>query len=70
MKWLVYNAQPGDSLVFQYAGHGDQIPDEDKDEDDGLDEVILPMDHKTAGVIVDDVRPSVTQASGILIRHI
>ncbi|KAF8839756.1 hypothetical protein BDN67DRAFT_904957 [Paxillus ammoniavirescens] len=54
MRWLVKDARPHDSLFFHYSGHGGQIPDKDGDEPDGLDEVIYPVDYKTAGVIVDD----------------
>lgn len=54
MQWLVRDAQPNDSLFFHYSGHGGQTPDLDGDEDDGNDEVIYPLDHKTAGFIVDD----------------
>ncbi|KAH6598426.1 hypothetical protein BASA61_002857 [Batrachochytrium salamandrivorans] len=53
-NWLVAGTQPGDSLVFQYSGHGGQISDLDGDESDGLDELIFPLDHKDAGVIIDD----------------
>jgi hypothetical protein len=56
-QWLVHDAQPGDSLFFHYSGHGEQVPDKkiiDGDEVDGLDEVILPLDFKTKGYIVDD----------------
>jgi len=53
-RWLVEGAQPGDSLFFGYSGHGGQTPDEDGDEDDGLDETILPVDYETAGQIIDD----------------
>jgi metacaspase-1 len=56
MKWLVKDAQPGDSFFLHYSGHGAQTEDTDGDEEDGLDETILPMDFKTAGHIVDDVR--------------
>ena len=35
-------------------GHGGQTPDLDGDEDDGYDEVIYPVDFRTAGHIVDD----------------
>ncbi len=38
------------------SGHGGQIKDKDGDEVDGYDEVIFPVDYKTAGCIVDDVR--------------
>ncbi|TFK99567.1 caspase domain-containing protein [Pterulicium gracile] len=54
MQWLVQGAQPNDSLFFHYSGHGGQTKDLDGDEDDGYDEVIYPVDHKTAGHIVDD----------------
>lgn len=36
------------------AGHGGQTKDLDGDEDDGYDEVIYPVDFRTAGHIVDD----------------
>lgn len=35
-------------------GHGGQTQDHDGDEDDGYDEVIYPVDFRTAGHIVDD----------------
>ncbi|MBX3148942.1 caspase family protein [Candidatus Obscuribacterales bacterium] len=33
-------------VVFSYAGHGDQVTDENGDEEDGLDETIVPADVK------------------------
>nr|ODN93748.1 metacaspase-1 [Cryptococcus depauperatus CBS 7855] len=54
MQWLVSGAQPNDSLFFHYSGHGGQTKDLDGDEDDGYDEVVYPLDFKTAGHIVDD----------------
>ena len=36
------------------VGHGGQTKDLDGDEDDGYDEVIYPVDFRTAGHIVDD----------------
>jgi hypothetical protein len=54
MHWLVKDAQPNDSLFFHYSGHGGQTKDLDGDEDDGHDEVIYPVDFRTAGHIVDD----------------
>ncbi|KAI9455873.1 caspase domain-containing protein [Boletus coccyginus] len=53
-KWLVKDARPHDSLFFHYSGHGGQIPDTNGDETSGFDEVIYPVDYKTAGIIVDD----------------
>ncbi|WEW55406.1 Ca(2+)-dependent cysteine protease [Emydomyces testavorans] len=54
MHWLVKDARPNDSLFFHYSGHGGQTPDLDGDEDDGYDEVIYPVDFRSAGHIVDD----------------
>ncbi|KAH3906490.1 hypothetical protein HBH56_204630 [Parastagonospora nodorum] len=54
MHWLVKDARPNDSLFFHYSGHGGQTKDLDGDEDDGNDEVIYPVDFRTAGHIVDD----------------
>jgi len=54
MQWLVRDAQPNDSLWFHYSGHGGQSKDRDGDEDDGYDETIYPVDHETAGHLVDD----------------
>ncbi|RKP10957.1 peptidase C14, caspase domain-containing protein [Thamnocephalis sphaerospora] len=54
MKWLVQDAQPGDSLFLHYSGHGATAEDMDGDEKDGQDETIVPLDYQTAGMIVDD----------------
>ena len=54
MHWLIKDAQPNDSLFFHYSGHGGQTKDLDGDEEDGYDEVIYPVDFRTAGHIVDD----------------
>eukprot|EP00188_Purpureofilum_apyrenoidigerum_P002997 Plantae.Rhodophyta-Purpureofilum_apyrenoidigerum.ctg30431.p1 GENE.Plantae.Rhodophyta-Purpureofilum_apyrenoidigerum.ctg30431~~Plantae.Rhodophyta-Purpureofilum_apyrenoidigerum.ctg30431.p1 ORF type:complete len:406 (-),score=53.69 Plantae.Rhodophyta-Purpureofilum_apyrenoidigerum.ctg30431:559-1776(-) len=45
-------AQPGDTLVFHFSGHGTQVPsDNDDDEADRKDEAICPTD---MNLIVDD----------------
>ncbi|XP_023635687.1 metacaspase-2 isoform X2 [Capsella rubella] len=54
MHWLVLSCKPGDSLVFHFSGHGNNQTDYNDDEIDGFDETLLPMDHRTSGVIVDD----------------
>ncbi|KAM5501342.1 Ca(2+)-dependent cysteine protease [Microsporum canis] len=54
MHWLVKDARANDSLFFHYSGHGGQTADLDGDEEDGNDEVIYPVDFRTAGHIVDD----------------
>lgn len=45
----VFDALPGrvgsgDQVVIYMSGHGTQIPDDNGDEDDGLDEAFLPVD--------------------------
>lgn len=54
MQWLIEGARADDALFLHYSGHGGQTEDLDGDEDDGYDEVIYPLDYKTAGHIVDD----------------
>ncbi|KAH9836349.1 caspase domain-containing protein [Rhodofomes roseus] len=44
MRALLREAQTGDHFVFHFSGHGDQIPNENGTEEDGLDEIILPVD--------------------------
>ncbi|OCH94003.1 hypothetical protein OBBRIDRAFT_885092 [Obba rivulosa] len=46
MKNLVKDAQPGDQFVLFYTGHAGQIECRSLSEDDGLNEVILPVDHR------------------------
>ncbi|KAI0777463.1 caspase domain-containing protein [Trametes elegans] len=58
MRWLVHDAKPYDSFFFHFSGHGGQVEDTDGDEIDGYDDVILPVDYKSAGYIRDDVMHS------------
>jgi len=51
---LARGARPGDKLFFHFSGHGSQVVDTSGDEDDGLDETILPVDYNSAGQIIDD----------------
>jgi hypothetical protein len=54
VKSLVNNCLQGDTLFWYYSGHGSVIRDTNGDETNGQDEVIIPIDYKTAGVITDD----------------
>ncbi|XVE93149.1 hypothetical protein REPUB_Repub01dG0165200 [Reevesia pubescens] len=54
LKWLVKDCKSGDSLVFYYSGHGLRQPDFDRDERDGFDETICPVDFLKEGMIVDN----------------
>ena len=42
---------PGDTLFFHFSGHGTQIPTDNPQETDGMDEAIVPTD---MNVILDD----------------
>jgi uncharacterized caspase-like protein len=53
-RWLRANAQAGDSLIFHYSGHGGSVKDTDGDEEDGMDETLIPVDYTKSGHIVDD----------------
>jgi len=44
LEMLVYGAKAGDRLVFQYSGHGSQVPDTSGDESDKRDEILCPVD--------------------------
>eukprot|EP01060_Flectonema_neradi_P039568 TRINITY_DN875_c0_g2_i1.p1 TRINITY_DN875_c0_g2~~TRINITY_DN875_c0_g2_i1.p1 ORF type:complete len:356 (+),score=74.18 TRINITY_DN875_c0_g2_i1:51-1118(+) len=54
IRWLVEDAQPGDVLFFHYSGHGGQQRDTSGDEEDGMDETLIPEDYNSSGVITDD----------------
>ena len=41
---LLLRAGPGDTVVFHYSGHGQQITDDNHDELDGYDEALVPYD--------------------------
>lgn len=58
LKALVENSRAGDTLVFQYAGHGTQLDDLDGDEASGdtpgQDEAICPVDFADGQFLIDD----------------
>lgn len=57
ISWLTAGAKAGDSLWFSYSGHGSQLSERSqrvRDEKDGLDETIVPLDYSSAGQILDD----------------
>lgn len=62
LHWLAQGAQPGDSLMFHFSGHGGQQPDPEGMEEDGMNETILPVDFQQAGMITDD------EISNIIVR--
>ena len=68
-KWLLSKSSASDfeksyiplasnekgNYFFHYSGHGSQVYDNNRDENDGRDETICPIDYLTAGMITDDV---------------
>jgi len=64
MRWLVQGAQPGDVLFFHYSGHGAQKEDPHGYEEDGMNETILPVDFKAAGMMTDD------EMGEIMVKHL
>lgn len=58
---LVDGARRGDELVFQYSGHGAQVPDLDGDEEDPFDEVFVPIDYGQGQMLIDDDVRAITR---------
>lgn len=54
LERLVSGGRPGDILVFQYSGHGTQMPDDDGDEVDAFDEAFVPIDYGQGRFLLDD----------------
>ena len=61
--WLIKGVGPEDRVLFYFSGHGSQIPDDSRDENDAFDEVLLLYDAAIeqegrtptlTGVLVDD----------------
>ena len=52
---LISGSRAGDVIAIQYSGHGTQVTDFGTDESDGLDEALVPYDHRDNGYLDDDV---------------
>lgn len=52
-KALSEDSQPGDVVFVQFSGHGSRILCEPTDQAGSYDEVIVPCDYKSAGLIRD-----------------
>lgn len=51
---IVNASEPGDVVYLHYSGHGGKVRDDDKDEQDGYDETLIPVDFQTKGMLRDD----------------
>lgn len=57
IRWLIGNSPTATqpiTLVMQYSGHGTYVPDLNRDENDGRDEAICPLDFESSDFIIDD----------------
>ena len=65
LEQLVKTSRRGDSIVWQYAGHGTQVPDVNGDEADGdspgQDEAICPIDLQAGRMVTDDEIGAIVQ---------
>ncbi|AFY31633.1 caspase family protein [Calothrix sp. PCC 7507] len=54
---LINQAKPGDTVVFHFSGHGSQVVDPDKDNRDGLNSTLVPIDsgYNASGGVVQDI---------------
>ena len=53
LNWV--NSGDYEEIFIHYSGHGSHIVDRDGDEDDGYDEVLIPLDYDKHGIITDDL---------------
>jgi hypothetical protein len=51
---LIAQSSSLEELWIHYSGHGSQLPDFNKDEAIGYDSILVPIDYRTKGFIVDD----------------
>lgn len=56
---IVKGSNKGDQIWIHYSGHGHNIRDTNGDEEDGRDEVIVPLDYEKKGFITDDTIKSI-----------
>lgn len=54
LRDLTSGATAEDHLFVHYSGHGTQVRDYNRDEQDGKDEAWMPVDFTRAGLITDD----------------
>ena len=58
LKWIAEQCHRRPTLtqvVIYYSGHGTQTPDKNGDEEDGMDECLVPSDFMEQGLIIDDM---------------
>ena len=68
--WLVEGTTPGDVAVFYFSGHGAVVPDDNGDEDDGLDEALGPHDLAPLASTVGEARVILDDELGRLVAQL
>ncbi len=63
LKSIIAQSASLKEIWIHYSGHGSQIDDFNGDESDRLDEIIVPSDYSTAGVVTDDMILSIIKQS-------
>ena len=59
VRWLATGASAESNLWISYSGHGINVVDRNGDEQDHMDEALVPLDYQSRGLIVDDWMNSV-----------
>jgi len=54
LEGMIAASSKGDVIVFQYSGHGTELPDLNGDEKGGPDQALVPWDYKTGDFLLDD----------------
>jgi len=67
---LVSSSSSCSEIWFHYSGHGTYIKDMNRDETDGRDECIVPVDFSESGFIVDDTILSIIKKTDSQCRAI
>lgn len=70
IKSLVNQSANYEEIFVHFSGHGGQIRDTNSDEIDRLDEIIFPLDYRSAGIIKDDELLSILRNSKCEVRAI
>jgi len=70
-RWLIHGTKEGDLAFFYFSGHGTQIPDQNGDEDDGMDEALCPYDLVPVGAgSAAETRAILDDEMGVLLRRL
>jgi hypothetical protein len=70
-RWLIRGTKEGDLVFFYFSGHGTQIPDQNGDEEDGMDEALCPYDLVPVGAgSALESRAILDDEIGVLLRRL